>query len=121
MKKILLYCILLLVGLPTTNAQTVSTYCGIAYSGGGNYHSSTRAIDERYFSRPYGIAIDNTLNIMYVSHEHSIVVIQGNLTFNRSGYSGDPAFGAGHLDQTGIAARYDRPAGMAVAGLHRFQ
>ena len=99
---------------PILNAQNVTNYCGVAYSGGGNFTVTTATRDTRNFSRPHGVVVDAVKNVLYVSHEHGIVLIQGNSCYNRSGYSGNPTSGAGHNDQTGIAARYDRPAGMAL-------
>ncbi len=114
MKKRLFYSILFLIGLPAINAQTVSTYSGVSYSGGGQYDVARIAKEDRNYSRPYGLAIDNTANVIYVSHEHGIVLLQGIWAWNRSGNPGDPTNGSGHNDQTGIAARYDRPTGMAL-------
>jgi PKD repeat protein len=104
----------LVLGATITKAQTVTTYAGIAYNGSGQYTSNTTDKLSRYFSRPHGVLVDTTVNAIYVSHEHNIVVLSGNLAVNRAGYSGDPTLGAGHNNSTGLASRFDRPVGMTL-------
>lgn len=114
MKKIIFYLLAAFVSISGIHAQTVSTYSGVAYTGSGQYNSSTISKDLRNYSRPYGILVDTAVNIVYVTHEHNVIVIQGTQSYNRAGNSGDPTVGGGHSDQTGIAAKFDRPKGMAL-------
>lgn len=110
----------LLLGLTISifelKAQTVSTIAGIQYTDSAKFNATAaNDVTQEYFSRPLGVAID-TNNRIYITDEHNVMLIIGNISRNRGGFRGDPTdFQAlGSTDGTGLISRFSTPAGCAV-------
>ncbi len=97
-------------------AQTVKAYSGLQYTGSGLYNALRSSHkDSVQYSGPMGIEVD-TAGRIYVSNEHNIFWINGNTAYLAAGYTLDPADpgAADSKDLAGSAARFARPAGLAI-------
>lgn len=97
-------------------AQKVQTHAGLQYTGSGSYTGDrNNKRDSVLFSAPMGIEVD-TAGRIYVSNEHNIFWIKDNTAFLAVGYALDPnePGAADSKDFAGSAARFARPAGLAI-------
>lgn len=100
------------------NAQLVKTFAGV--QGAPSYNVNAQTIrnfdkDSVYFSAPTGIEID-TAGRIYITNEHNIFFIYNGIARLVAGYALDPTDGgaAQSKDGSGIVARFNSPAGLAL-------
>jgi PKD repeat protein/sugar lactone lactonase YvrE len=100
----------------SAKAQQVTTYAGTQYAGSGQYNStSNNALLDEKFSVPHGISVD-TNGRFWVTDQHNLIILDGTLSRQRGGYTGDPneAGSIGRYRGTGTVSRFNNPRGVYV-------
>ncbi len=108
MKRILQFCLALLISVPAM-AQQVTTYAGTAQTSG--YTSGLNKASSK-FNQPYGLAYDTNGNIwISESGGHVIKMIDATgKVYARAGAYGQ----AGFYNASGIVSKFNSPCGIAV-------